>query len=122
MNIHTEIKRGQVYYADLGTIPDIKKSSVQRGVRPVVIISNDINNKYSLTVNIVPLSTAPKKSMPMHVHLSRDLVGLNYDSIALIEQTTVVDKSSLSQHIVTLGSDIMDKIERCILMQYSIIT
>ncbi|OME41507.1 hypothetical protein BSK58_15010 [Paenibacillus odorifer] len=116
----TDIKRGQVYYADLGTIPDIKKSSVQRGVRPVVIISNDINNKYSPTVNIVPLSTSQKKSMPMHVHLSKDLVGLDYDSIALCEQTSVLDKSSLSQHIITLGSDTMSKIENCIMMQYSI--
>ncbi|WP_178944281.1 type II toxin-antitoxin system PemK/MazF family toxin [Paenibacillus odorifer] len=113
------IKRGDVFLADLGNLPS-QKSSVQRGFRPVVIISNNINNKYSPTVNIVPLSTAPKKSMPMHVRLSKDLVGLDYDSIALCEQTSVLDKSSLSQHIVTLGTDIMRKIENCIVLQYSI--
>lgn len=75
-----DIKRGEIYYADLSPV----SGSEQGGFRPVIILQNDIGNKYSPTTIVAPLTTAPKKAMPTHVIL--DYEFLETASIVLLEQ------------------------------------
>lgn len=86
------IKRGGLYYADLS--PAI--GSEQSGIRPVVIIQNDIGNKYAPTTIIAPLtSQSGKKKLPTHVQINGAEYGLKSDSIVLVEQSRAIDKIRL---------------------------
>ena len=90
-----QITRGDIYYTDLGkTI-----GSEQSGVRPSLIVQNDVGNRHSPTTQIVPLTTQRKKaSLPTHVRIS-PACGLDTSSIALVEQLRTVDKSRLDAYI-----------------------
>ena len=83
-------KRGEVYYTDL----PMGNGSVQGGVRPVVIIQNNIGNKYSPTVIVAGLTSKNKKRMPTHVELSKN-IGLDMDSKVLAEQIFTLNKTDL---------------------------
>ncbi len=84
-----------IYLADLPIIPE---SSVQHGKRPVIIVSNDYANKFSPTVNVVPLTARMcKKHLPTHVFVSEQ--GLRRSSIALCEQLLALDQRSLMERI-----------------------
>lgn len=85
------VKRGDVFYADL-----VGYGSVQGGMRPVIIISNDKNNRFSSVVQIVPLTSQMKKcDLPVHVCIDEIKGVLAKKSLALIEQMQTVDKSVL---------------------------
>ena len=86
------IKRGQIYYADLSPVI----GSEQGGMRPVLIVSNDIGNRYSPVIIAVPLtSQVQKKRLPTQVILSN--CGLRGDSLAMCEQSRTLDKKRLKQ-------------------------
>lgn len=109
------VNRGDVFYADLG----IGEGSIQSGIRPVVVIQNNMGNKYSPTLQIAPLTSQNKKSLPTHVNLFKsDIVGLSKDSTLLIEQAKVIDKKQLKQKIATLNSVYMVKVNLAILVSY----
>lgn len=92
------IKRGEVYYADLGS----GRGSEQGGIRPVVIIQNNTGNKYSPTVIVASLTSQLKKSkMPTHVRIKGSDYSIE-DSIIMLEQIRTLDKRHLKQKICTL--------------------
>lgn len=106
-----KIKRGDVWVADLrGNI-----GSEQGEVRPVVVVQNNVGNRFSPTVTIVPLTSKLKTNLPTHV-LINDLF-LTSPSIALVEQIRTIDKSRLMKHLGTLNTNIMNKIDKAIAIQ-----
>lgn len=108
-----KILRGDIYMATLETD---KYSHVIRGIRPVVVISNNTVNHYSPVINVIPLTAQKKKPLPVHVDLSG--FGLWKDSTAIVEQVFTIDKCSLAKRIGSLaGSDKMQEIVSALKMQ-----
>lgn len=103
-----EIKKGDIFYADLG------KNTVgceQRGVRPVVVIQNNVGNKYSPTVIIAAITSSIKKAnLPTHIKLSSEDSKLPSTSVILLEQIRTIDKSRLVSKISTLDKEILTDI------------
>ncbi len=109
------IKRGQVYNADLGK----QGGSIQAGVRPVVIISNNLNNKFSPTVNVLPITSKTKNNIPVHVGIGIT-EGLPQLSTVLVEQMVTINKNQLTQCLGQCSMNKMHEIERAILIQNGI--
>lgn len=103
------VQRGDVFMVDFGQRS--KRGSVQEGMRPAVVVTNSKGCRYSPTLHVVPLTSANKRSMPMHVYINADKTQLEMDSIALVEQTAVVNKDDLFKKITSLCSDIMNQID-----------
>lgn len=99
------VQIGDVYWVDFKG-----EGSEQSGLRPAIVVQNNIGNKYSPTVKVVPVTTQVKKRMPTHVIMKAVVSGLEKDSIALCEQETVCDKSKIKDYITTLPKDIMKEI------------
>lgn len=95
-----EVRRGAVYLADLGEY----EGSVQGGTRPVVVLQNDVGNKFSPTTLVCPLTSKTKKELPTHVTLPTS-VGLQKESVALCEQIRVIDKSKLKKLVCRVSDD-----------------
>ena len=97
------IKKGEIYYANLsGNI-----GSEQGGFRPVLIIQNNVGNKYSPTTIIAPITSRTKSDLPTHLHISEGECGLTKDSIILFEQLRTIDKQRLGERIGELSEDLM---------------
>lgn len=109
-----EIKRGDIFYADLN--PFI--GSEQGGVRPVVIIQNDIGNKYSSTVIVAIITSRPKTNLPTHIEILGN--GLREGSIACLEQIRTIDKCRLREYIGHLDAELMEKVESAINISFGI--
>lgn len=108
-----EIKRGEIYYADLS--PTV--GSEQGGVRPVLVIQNDIGNKYSPTVIVCAItSKLSKAKIPTHIELESTKYNLPKDSVCLLEQIRTLDKQRLGQKISKLNEIKMKEVERAILI------
>ena len=102
------IKRGDVYLADLGNT----EGSIQGGTRPVVIIQNNMGNKFSPTLIIAPLtSRMTKKNIPTHVKIKNKLAK---ESIVLLEQIRTINKSELKNYITTLDENNIKDINKAI--------
>ena len=105
------MKRGEIYRADLDPVV----GSEQGGVRPVVILQNDIGNKHSTTVIVAAVTTRAKKPrLPVHVTITAQESGLKYDSVVLLEQLRTLEKSRLSKYLGCLGQDAMRRIDRAL--------
>ncbi|WP_043898259.1 type II toxin-antitoxin system PemK/MazF family toxin [Clostridioides difficile] len=103
-----EIKRGDLYYADLSPVV----GSEQGGVRPVLIIQNDVGNKYSPTVIVSAITSQINKAkLPTHVEISSNEYGLNKDSVILLEQIRTIDKKRLREKIGCLDENMMIKVD-----------
>lgn len=90
------VKRGDIFYADLSPVV----GSEQGGIRPVLVVQNDIGNKYSPTVIVAAITSQINKAkMPTHIELSGDEYGLSKDSVILMEQIRTVDKKRLKEKI-----------------------
>lgn len=101
------VKRGEIYYADLSPVI----GSEQGGLRPVLIIQNDIGNKYSPTVIICAItSQLTKNKLPTHIQLDSNTYHLPKDSVVLAEQLRTIDKQRLKQYVCELDSKTMHKI------------
>lgn len=107
------IRWGEVYWANLGN----QFGSVQKGKRPVVIISNPKNNKYSPIVNVLPITSQKKNSIPVHVDIGIEC-GLEQSSTVLIEQILTIDKRQLIEHIGKCDKNTMIKITRAMVLQF----
>lgn len=111
------IQRGDIYYADLGNAV----GSEQGGTRPVVVIQNDIGNKFSPTVIVAPItSKTHKKHMPTHVDVQPYESGLPLPSVILLEQLRTLDKTRLYQYVGAVGGHAMEKINRALLVSLGI--
>lgn len=115
--MNNKFYRGEVYYANLGEVKEKEKDSEQRGIRPVMIIQNDIGNKYSPTVIVAAISSKTfKKKLPTQVLLDSDYIGLNQESFIMLEQVRTLDKSKLLGYIGKVSNDDMDKIDSAALV------
>ena len=99
-----QIKRGQIYTADLNPIV----GSEQGGIRPVVIIQNNVGNQYSSTVIVAAITSKTKKDLPVHVKLND--CGLPKTSYALLEQIRTIDKSRLIEYCGEVSDKKMNEI------------
>lgn len=112
------IRRGDVFYADLSPVI----GSEQGGVRPVLIIQNDIGNKYSPTVIVAAITSQINKAkLPTHVEITGTDIGLSKDSVILLEQVRTIDKKRLREKIGHLESDIMEKVNEAIQISMGLI-
>lgn len=105
------VRRGDIFYADLNPVV----GSEQGGIRPVLVVQNDIGNKYSPTVIIAAItSQIDKAKLPTHVELKSADYGLEKDSVILLEQLRTLDKRRLKEKITILDQDIMGKIDEAL--------
>ncbi len=106
------IKRGDMFYADLSPVI----GSEQGGIRPVLIIQNDVGNKYSPTVIAAAITSQQNKTkLPTHIELDSEKFGLKSESVVLAEQIRTIDKSRLKEKIGHIDNNqIMDRINSAI--------
>ena len=101
------IKSGELYYADLSPVI----GSEQGGVRPVLVVQNDVGNKHSPTVIAAAVtSKLTKAKLPTHIEISAVSYGLLRDSVVLLEQIRTLDKRRLKTRIGELDKSVMDKV------------
>ena len=107
----TSVKRGDIYYADLSPVV----GSEQGGVRPVLIIQNDVGNRHSPTVICAAITSRMNKAkLPTHIELNAARYHMVKDSVILLEQLRTIDKTRLKDRICHLDSDIMEKVGRAL--------
>ena len=112
------VKRGDMFYADLSPVI----GSEQGGIRPVIIIQNDIGNKYSPTVIVAAITSQINKAkLPTHVEISSEEYGLNRDSVVLLEQIRTIDKQRLKERMGNLSVADMNKINRALTVSFGLI-
>lgn len=112
------IKRGDIFYADLSPVI----GSEQGGVRPVLIIQNDIGNRYSPTIIVVAITSQINKAkLPTHVEIKSSDYGLPKDSVLLLEQIRTIDKRRLEEKIGHVTDDIMEKVNEALLISLGLI-
>ncbi|MDR0813191.1 MAG: type II toxin-antitoxin system PemK/MazF family toxin [Oscillospiraceae bacterium] len=105
--MNNSILRGELYYADLNPVV----GSEQGGIRPVIILQNDVGNRHSPTVIVAAItSKAMKATLPTHCLLSVES-GLDRDSVALLEQIRTIDKRRLKDYVGTLGQEDMQAVD-----------
>ena len=108
-----QIRRGEIYFADLSPVV----GSEQGGIRPVLIIQNDVGNKYSSTVIISAItSQLSKAKIPTHVELSAREYNLPKDSVVLLEQIRTIDKRRLKEKVSELDNKKMREINLALLV------
>lgn len=106
------IKRGELYYADLSPVV----GSEQGGVRPVLVVQNDVGNKYSPTVIAAAVTSRLNKAkLPTHIELPSSF-GLAKDSVVLLEQIRTLDKRRLKERIGELSAPTMRRVDKAILI------
>ena len=112
------IKRGEVYYADLSPVV----GSEQGGFRPVLILQNDIGNKYSPTVIVAAITSQINKAkLPTHLSIKADQFGIAKDSVILLEQLRTIDKKRLRERVCHIDSDNMKKIDYAVKISLGLI-
>jgi len=111
------VKRGDIFYADLSPVV----GSEQGGVRPVLIVQNDVGNRYSPTVIAAAITSQKDKSkLPTHIELSSQSCGLSRDSIVLLEQIRTIDKRRLKEHMGRLDESSMDRINHALEVSFGL--
>ena len=105
------VKRGEVYFADLSPVV----GSEQGGVRPVLVLQNDIGNRFSPTVIVAAITEQIQKAkLPTHVEISAEKYGFERDSVILLEQIRTIDKQRLTDKITHLDNNMMEKINKAL--------
>lgn len=106
-----KVSRGDMYYADLSPVI----GSEQGGVRPVLIIQNDVGNKFSPTVIAAAITSQTSKSrLPTHIDINSNEFGLMKDSVILAEQVRTIDKSRLLEKIGQVDEVTMKKVNQAL--------
>jgi len=112
------VKRGDIFYADLSPVV----GSEQGGVRPVLVVQNDVGNRFSPTVIIAAITSQINKAkMPTHIEISADDYGLSKDSVILLEQIRTIDKKRLRERIGRLDEDLMEKVNEAMTISFGLI-
>lgn len=102
------IRRGELYYADLSPVV----GSEQGGVRPILVVQNDVGNKYSPTVIAAAVTSKLNKArLPTHIELCAEDYGLTKDSVILLEQIRTLDKRRLKERIGVLDPALMRRVD-----------
>lgn len=111
------IKRGEIYYADLSPVV----GSEQGGMRPVLIVQNDMGNKHSPTVIAAAITSQREKSkLPTHIPLDASRCGLAKDSIVLLEQVRTLDKRRLKERMGELDNGSMTKVDSALSVSFGL--
>ncbi len=111
------VKRGDVFYADLSPVV----GSEQGGVRPVLIVQNDIGNKYSPTVICAAITSQINKAkLPTHIEIDAQKYGLIKDSVILLEQIRTVDKKRLKEKVCHLDQEMMQKVNHALEISFGL--
>ncbi len=100
-----EIKRGDMYYADLNPVEGCE----QGGIRPVLVIQNDVGNKFSRTTIVAAITSRKKRGLPTHVEVEEQ--GLQRNSVVLLEQIRTIDKNRLLSYIGGVSIETMERID-----------
>ena len=111
------IRKGDIYYADLTPVI----GSEQGGVRPVLIIQNDVGNRFSPTVIAAAITSRQgKRILPAHIRLEDDLQGLHNNSMVLLEQIRTIDRTRLREYIGRLNVNTMHEIDHAIAVSFGL--
>lgn len=111
------VKRGDIYYADLSPVV----GSEQGGMRPVLIVQNDVGNKYSPTVIAAAITSRMGKTrLPTHIDIYADKVGLSKDSVILLEQIRTIDKKRLGEKMGHLDDKLMGEVNNAITISFGL--
>ena len=111
------VKRGDIYYADLSPVV----GSEQGGMRPVLIIQNDVGNRYSPTVIAAAITSRMGKTrLPTHIDIYAEKAGLAKDSVVLLEQIRTLDKRRLKEKMGHLDENIMNEINAAIAISFGL--
>ena len=111
------VRRGDIYYADLSPVV----GSEQGGMRPVLIVQNDVGNKYSPTVIAAAITSKTSKSkLPTHIEVFADRYGLAKDSVILLEQIRTIDKTRLKEKMGHLDDAVMDRVNDAITVSFGL--
>ena len=111
------MKRGDIYYADLSPVV----GSEQGGVRPVLIVQNDVGNRYSPTVIAAAITSQKEKSkLPTHIELDSKNCGLSKDSVVLLEQVRTIDKHRLKERMGRLDNTAMNQVNQALSISFGL--
>ncbi|MDO4551965.1 MAG: type II toxin-antitoxin system PemK/MazF family toxin [Bacillota bacterium] len=112
------VKKGDIFFADLSPVI----GSEQGGLRPVLVVQNDVGNKYSPTVIVAAVtSKMDKAKLPTHVEVRAQGHGLSRDSVVLLEQLRTIDKRRLQEKIGSVGEDVMDRTNQALSVSLGIL-
>ena len=112
-----EVHRGEVFYADLSPVV----GSEQGGIRPVLIIQNDVGNKHSPTVIAAAITSQINKAkLPTHIELGGKNFGLSKDSVVLLEQVRTIDKTRLKEKMGRLDARLMHRVDNAIAVSFGL--
>jgi len=112
------VKRGDVFFADLSPVV----GSEQGGVRPVLVIQNDIGNRFSPTVIVAAITAQIQKAkLPTHVEIEAEQHGFDRDSVVLLEQIRTIDKQRLTDKITHLDDEMMRKVDEALQISVGLI-
>lgn len=113
-----EVKRGYIFFADLSPVV----GSEQGGVRPVLVVQNDVGNKYSPTVIIAAITSQIEKAkLPTHVEVEAKEYGLEKDSVILLEQIRTIDKQRLQDKVTELDDRVMQRVNQALKISLGLI-
>lgn len=113
------MRRGDIYYADLRPVV----GSEQGGVRPVLIVQNDVGNRHSPTIICAAITSRMNKAkLPTHIELSAGKYDMVKDSVILLEQLRTIDKQRLKDKVCHLDDDIMQKVNRGLMISLELTT
>ena len=113
------IRRGDIYYADLRPVV----GSEQGGVRPVLIIQNDVGNRHSPTVIVAAItSQVHKVKLPTHVELNSQRCHIVKDSVILLEQLRTIDKKRLKDKVCHLDAEMLEKVDHALFVSLELHT
>lgn len=111
------VKRGDIYYADLSPVV----GSEQGGVRPVLIVQNDVGNRYSPTVIAAAITSQKEKSkLPTHIEINSHNCGLSRDSVVLLEQIRTIDKKRLKEKMGRLDDGSMGYVNHALSISFGL--
>ncbi len=111
------VRRGDIYYADLSPVV----GSEQGGLRPVLIVQNDVGNRYSPTVIAAAITSKTSKSkLPTHIEVFADRCGLAKDSVILLEQIRTLDKTRLKEKMGHLDETVMNRVNNAITVSFGL--
>jgi mRNA interferase MazF len=112
------VKRGDVYFADLSPVV----GSEQGGVRPVLVIQNNIGNRFSPTVIVAAITAQIQKAkLPTHVEIDAKTYGFDRDSVILLEQIRTIDKQRLTDKITHLDDEMMERVNEALQISLGLI-
>ena len=106
-----QVRKGDIFFADLSPVV----GSEQGGVRPVLVVQNDVGNRFSPTIIVAAVTSQMNKAkLPTHVPISADGNGLSRDSVVLLEQLRTIDKKRLREHIGTVGTNVINVVDEAL--------